>query len=171
MEPIRPPSPIAEPVIEQAPLTVKLSLPKPNILKREREQTPFMSEEEFKRCESIVKELKKSKYLSISWPFQQPVDADAWGATDYYDIIKQPMDMTTYEKKLYNGEYTHEDELAQDIRLMFRNCYAYNPPEHEINLYGHQLEQVFEKTWEKLHQSKSKDKKSSKKQRTAEKGK
>ncbi|KAG2231601.1 hypothetical protein INT48_006687, partial [Thamnidium elegans] len=175
VEPIRPPSPIAEPMVmeQQAPpLTVKLSLPKPDTLKREREQSPsVMSEEEFKRCEAIVKELKKPKYLSISWPFQQPVDADAWGATDYYDIIKQPMDMTTYEKKLYSGEYTHENQLAEDIRLMFRNCYAYNPPEHEINLYGHQLEQVFEKTWEKLHHTKSKDKKSSKKQRTAEKGK
>ncbi|KAI8057468.1 Bromodomain-containing protein [Thamnidium elegans] len=174
VEPIRPPSPIAEPMVmeQQAPpLTVKLSLPKPDTLKREREQSPsVMSEEEFKRCEAIVKELKKPKYLSISWPFQQPVDADAWGATDYYDIIKQPMDMTTYEKKLYSGEYTHENQLAEDIRLMFRNCYAYNPPEHEINLYGHQLEQVFEKTWEKLHHTKSKDKKSSKKQRTAEKG-
>ncbi|KAI9249093.1 Bromodomain-containing protein, partial [Helicostylum pulchrum] len=145
--------------------------PHPNTLKREREQSPpVMSEEEFKRCEAIVKELKKPKYLSISWPFQQPVDADAWGATDYYDIIKQPMDMTTYEKKLYSGEYTHENQLAEDIRLMFRNCYAYNPPEHEINLYGHQLEQVFEKTWEKLHHTKSKGKKVSKKQRTAEKG-
>lgn len=145
---------------EHRPLTVKLQLSKAPL-------DQSLPEDQMKRCEAIVKELKKPKYQAISWPFQQPVDADAWGATDYYEIIKQPMDMSTYERKLNNGEYKDEEELAQDIRLMFRNCYAYNPPDHEINSYGHQLEQVFEKYWEKLHQGK---KKSSKKRRTSQKG-
>ncbi|KAI8986416.1 Bromodomain-containing protein [Pilobolus umbonatus] len=110
-----------------------------------------MPEDQFKRCETLVKELKKQKYRQFSWPFERPVDASAWNATDYYDIIKHPMDMSTYEKKLYDYEYTHEDQLRDDIRLMFKNCYQYNPAEHDVHKLGRKFEKAFEKVWDKLH--------------------
>lgn len=110
----------------------------------------LMADDDFKRCEAIVKELKKPKYKGISWPFRNPVDAAAWGATDYYDIIKNPMDMTTYERKLYNYEYDSENDLVNDIRLMFKNCYIYNPPDHLVHNLGKEFEQVFEKQWATL---------------------
>jgi hypothetical protein len=109
-----------------------------------------MPEDQLKRCEAIVKELKKAKYQGLNWPFLNPVDAAAWGATDYYDIIKHPMDMLTYERKLKEGQYTSEDQLVEDIRLMFKNCYAYNPPDHLVHGLGKEFEQVFEKQWAKL---------------------
>lgn len=118
------------------------------------DKVELMPDDQFKRCEAIVKELKKPKYYSLYWPFELPVDATAWGAHDYYDIIKHPMDMQTYERKLYEFEYAHEDELAEDIRLMFRNCYQYNPPGHDVHNLGKQFEKVFEEHWEKLHQQK-----------------
>ncbi|KAI8368854.1 Bromodomain-containing protein [Choanephora cucurbitarum] len=111
-----------------------------------------MPEDQFKRCEALVRELKKPKYKGYAWPFENPVDAAAWGATDYYEIIKQPMDMSTYEKKLYNHQYSHEEQLAEDIRLMFRNCYTYNPPDHLVTNLGKEFEAVFERQWAKLHQ-------------------
>ncbi|KAG1120028.1 hypothetical protein G6F42_012844 [Rhizopus arrhizus] len=131
--------------------------------------TGVMPEDQFKRCESIVKELKKEKYQGMNWPFLNPVDADAWGASDYYDIIKEPMDMTTYERKLYEYEYSNEEELAEDIRLMFRNCYKYNPPNHLVHTLGQEFEEIFEKQWSKLHGSKKKSSKhhSSKRRRTS----
>jgi hypothetical protein len=126
----------------------------------------YMPEDQFKRCEALVKELKKSKNAAVSWPFANPVDAAAWGASDYYDIIKQPMDMTTYEKKLYESQYSHENELLDDIRLMLRNCYTYNPPDHLVHGLGKQFEQLFEKIWAKIcqrsHQKGDSSKKSSK---------
>lgn len=121
-----------------------------------------MPEDQFKRCEAIVNELKKPKYKGYHWPFLKPVDADAWGASDYYDIIKHPMDMTTYERKLYGSEYSNEEELAEDIRLMFRNCYFYNPPHHLVHGLGKEFEAIFEKQWAKLHNSNGSSKKSSK---------
>lgn len=126
-----------------------------------------MPEDQFKRCEAIVKELKKEKYQGMNWPFLNPVDADAWGASDYYDIIKEPMDMTTYERKLYEYQYSNEDELAEDIRLMFRNCYKYNPPNHLVHTLGQEFEEIFERQWAKLHGIKKKSSKhhSSKKRR------
>ncbi|KAL9545936.1 hypothetical protein MBANPS3_006897 [Mucor bainieri] len=132
---------------------------------------PTMPEDQFKRCEAIVRELKKEKYQGMNWPFLNPVDADAWGASDYYDIIKEPMDMTTYERKLYEHQYANEEELAEDIRLMFRNCYKYNPPNHLVHTLGQEFEEIFERQWAKLHGIKKKSSKhhhsSSKRRRTS----
>lgn len=131
--------------------------------------TGVMPEDQFKRCEAIVRELKKEKYQGMNWPFLNPVDADAWGASDYYDIIKEPMDMTTYERKLYENQYSNEEELAEDIRLMFRNCYKYNPPNHLVHTLGQEFEEIFERQWAKLHGIKKKSSKhhSSKRRRTS----
>ncbi|CEP16414.1 hypothetical protein [Parasitella parasitica] len=128
-----------------------------------------MPEDQFKRCEALVHELKKPKYKGFYWPFLNPVDADAWGASDYYDIIKNPMDMATYERKLYEYEYSNEEELAEDIRLMFRNCYSYNPPNHLVHGLGKEFEAIFEKQWAKLHSNTKKSSKnhSTKRRRTS----
>jgi hypothetical protein len=123
------------------------------------DKADFLTDDQFKRCEAIVRELKKPKYQGLNWPFRNPVDAAAWGATDYYDIIKHPMDMTSYERKLHNFEYNSENELVEDIRLMFKNCYAYNPSDHLVHSLGKEFEQVFEKQWAKL-QARSHNKKS-----------
>lgn len=31
-----------------------------------------------------------------------------------------------------NREYKDAYEFAADVRLMFMNCYKYNPPDHEV---------------------------------------
>ncbi|OAD79918.1 hypothetical protein PHYBLDRAFT_4123, partial [Phycomyces blakesleeanus NRRL 1555(-)] len=100
-----------------------------------------MSETEFKHCETVMKEMKKHKYHDYSWPFVQPVDAEAWGAIDYHDVVKEPMDMSTIEKKLYEHQYHNEDEFRSDFTLMFKNCFAYNPPDHLVHKNGKKFEE------------------------------
>ena len=39
-------------------------------------------------------------------------------------------------------EYAHAKEFAADVRLMFSNCYRYNPPAHEVVYMARKL-QVF----------------------------
>jgi hypothetical protein len=159
------------------PLTVKLPVlptPPPITPVEPVETVELMPDDQLKRCYMVVKELKNPRHKEYSWPFERPVDAAAWGASDYYEIIKRPMDMTTYERKLNEFEYAHEDELANDIRLMFQNCYIYNPPGHQIYELGKKFEKVFEKYWEKIHQEKpvkEKSSSSSKKRRSSQKGK
>lgn len=60
-----------------------------------------------------------------SWPFLMPVNSDE--VADYYDVIKQPMDLGTMESKLENNQYKHVDDLVADAQLVFDNCRAYNP--------------------------------------------
>ncbi|CAO3672922.1 unnamed protein product [Rhizopus stolonifer] len=117
-----------------------------------------LPENEYKNCLSVIKEFKKVKYGEFNWIFAKPVDASAWGALDYYDIVKQPMDMTTIEKKFNNSEYTSEDQFYNDYKLMFGNCYIYNPPHNDVHLLGKKFEEAFEKHWNKLHDKQKENK-------------
>lgn len=36
------------------------------------------------------------------------------------------------QQKLEDRAYKKPDEVAADIRLIFTNCYKYNPPDHEV---------------------------------------
>lgn len=39
-----------------------------------------------------------------------------------------------------NREYTDALQFAADIRLMFSNCYKYNPPTHEVVAMARKLQ-------------------------------
>ena len=60
------------------------------------------------------------------------MDASALNLHDYHEIIKKPMDLSTIKKKMDGREYKDANEFATDVRLMFTNCYKYNPPEHDV---------------------------------------
>lgn len=36
------------------------------------------------------------------------------------------------QKKLEGREYSDPSEFSSDMRLIFTNCYKYNPPEHDV---------------------------------------
>ena len=45
---------------------------------------------------------------------------------DYFDIIKNPMDLTTIKKKLDKGQYSTPWDYVNDVWLMFNNAWIYN---------------------------------------------
>lgn len=47
-------------------------------------------------------------------------------APDYYEVIKNPMDLGTMTKKLQKGEYKSRQTFTSDLSLIFSNCRAYN---------------------------------------------
>lgn len=59
-----------------------------------------------------------------AWPFQHPVNKD--DVADYYDVIKEPMDLSTMEQKLESDQYTTPEEFIKDAKLIFDNCRKYN---------------------------------------------
>ncbi|KAM6472082.1 bromodomain-containing protein 2 isoform 1-T1 [Liasis olivaceus] len=106
--------------------------------------------EQLKYCNGILKELVSKKHAAYAWPFYKPVDASALGLHDYHEIIKHPMDLSSIKRKMENREYHDAQEFASDVRLMFSNCYKYNPPDHDVVAMARKLQDVFEFSYAKM---------------------
>uniref|UniRef100_A0A3B4B3P0 Bromo domain-containing protein n=1 Tax=Periophthalmus magnuspinnatus TaxID=409849 RepID=A0A3B4B3P0_9GOBI len=107
-------------------------------------------QEQLRSCARLLKEMLSKKHVAYAWPFYKPVDVKALGLHDYYDIIKHPMDLSTIKKKLDNRQYKDAQEFAADVRLMFSNCYKYNPPDHDVVGMARKLQDVFEMRFAKM---------------------
>lgn len=59
-----------------------------------------------------------------AWPFAVPVNKEE--VPDYYEVIKEPMDLSTMELKLENDKYESFDQFLYDARLIYKNCRSYN---------------------------------------------
>ncbi|CAJ2633039.1 unnamed protein product [Trifolium pratense] len=63
-----------------------------------------------------------------AWPFKEPVDAR--DVPDYYEIIKDPMDLKTMSKRVESEQYYVTFEMfVEDVKRMFSNARTYNSPE------------------------------------------
>lgn len=102
---------------------------------------------EMKFCQQVLKELTAKKHASFNYPFLEPVDPIALNCPSYFDYVKEPMDLGTIGKKLGNWEYADYDDFERDVRLVFKNCYAFNPDGTLVNMMGHRLEDVFNSKW------------------------
>lgn len=100
--------------------------------------------EQLKYCNNALKEMLSKKHETCAWPFYKPVAVDDLGLHDYLDIIKQPMDLTTIRQKMDAREYNTPHAFATDVRLIFSNCYKYNPPDHDVVKMARKLQDVFE---------------------------
>lgn len=45
---------------------------------------------------------------------------------DYYEVISEPIDFLEIENKIRSEQYTSENDLVRDFKLMFANCRHYN---------------------------------------------
>ncbi|XP_076016084.1 bromodomain-containing protein 3-like isoform X3 [Genypterus blacodes] len=106
--------------------------------------------EPLRYCDVIVKDMMSKKHAPYAWPFYRPVDAQALQLHDYHDIIKYPMDLGTVKRKMDGREYLDARSFAADVRLIFSNCYKYNPPHHEVVAHARRLQGVFEKKFSKV---------------------
>ncbi|KAH8962626.1 hypothetical protein BDL97_05G111200 [Sphagnum fallax] len=63
-----------------------------------------------------------------AWPFKEPVDARE--VPDYYDIIKDPIDLRTISRRLDSEQYFITlDMFVADMKRMFSNARTYNSPD------------------------------------------
>ena len=65
-------------------------------------------------------------------PFLRPVDPVALNIPDYFDIIKQPMDLGTIQKNIENHILTSKEEFAAAVQLVFSNAVLYNKPQDDV---------------------------------------
>lgn len=59
--------------------------------------------------------------------FAKPVSTTI--APDYYTVIKNPMDLSTLEKRIERFEYPDFASFSRDLLLIPDNCMVYNPPQ------------------------------------------
>lgn len=102
---------------------------------------------ELKFCEHVIVEMRRPRYAHIAAPFLLPVDPVALAIPDYFKVIKKPMDLQTAEKKLKSGEYENAKEFEQDVRLIFQNCFKFNPSDNPVSMMGREYESVFTDLW------------------------
>lgn len=102
---------------------------------------------ELRYCNQVIKELTSKKHYNINFPFLQPVDPVALGIPKYTEVVKEPMDLGTIQTKLANNQYENGDEFERDVRLVFTNCYLFNPAGNDVHSMGQRLEQVFDRKW------------------------
>lgn len=79
-------------------------------------------EELYEALEKVLSELKA--HTEYSTPFLTRVNKRE--APDYYNIIKQPMDLGTMTKKLKQHTYKSKNEFVVDLNLIWDNCLRYN---------------------------------------------
>lgn len=76
--------------------------------------------------------------------FARPVDPISLNIPDYFEIVKNPMDLGTIRKRLENGVYRDWEDVAQDARLTFDNAMLYNPKSSEVHAVAKQFKRDFE---------------------------
>ncbi|KAI8804965.1 hypothetical protein BJ742DRAFT_822169 [Cladochytrium replicatum] len=72
--------------------------------------------------EKVLYDLKA--YTEHSTPFLQRVNKRE--APNYFDIIKNPMDLGTMTKRLKSSHYKTKQEFMSDLDLIWSNCLTYN---------------------------------------------
>ncbi|KAJ8342836.1 hypothetical protein SKAU_G00327640 [Synaphobranchus kaupii] len=83
-----------------------------------------------------------------SWPFREPVSVDE--AEDYLDIISNPMDFQTMQRKFTEGQYRHSSDFLEDMKLVFSNAEEYNQPGSAVLGYMTKTEQNFQELLQRL---------------------
>lgn len=92
--------------------------------------------EAFKKCEKVLGLLKKHpQSRSFLFPVAIP---------GYSNVIKEPMDLSTVEKKLQAGIYTSSHMFAGDIRKIWNNAWTYNQPGSAIYIATTNISDYFE---------------------------
>lgn len=94
--------------------------------------------------------LSTLKAVTLSTAFRLPVDPISLNVPDYPIFIKEPMDLSTMEKKLNNQQYTTVKEYVREFKLIISDCYTYNGWEHAVSQLAARMDAQFDNLMERL---------------------
>ncbi|CAO1383722.1 unnamed protein product [Diamesa hyperborea] len=97
-----------------------------------------LTHDEFEELHSFLKDILTNKN---AWPFIDPVDANE--VPDYYNVIKEPMDLKQIEQKVLNQEYNCFADFIKDMTKIFDNCRYYNAKDSTFCKCAESLETYF----------------------------
>jgi histone acetyltransferase len=102
-------------------------------------QNDISKENFYTQCIKLLDKIRKNKN---SWPFLKPVDVSE--AADYYEVIKDPMDLQTLQSNLDSGTYKNKEIFVSDLKKIFTNAKVYNKPNTIYHKYARDLENSIE---------------------------
>lgn len=91
--------------------------------------------------ELLYKLLRSLQSHKMGWPFLEPVDPTE--VPDYYNIIKDPMDLSQVEANMDAHQYRRLTDFIKDVTKVFNNCRLYNPPDTPFFQCAEVLETFF----------------------------
>jgi len=86
-----------------------------------------------------------------SWPFRDPVGNDV--APDYYEIIKEPVDLKTMRERVNEGHYDSIMKFVGDVERIFNNCRIYNKKDTVYYKMADKLEETIKPFLDQLRES------------------
>uniref|UniRef100_A0A8C7V8C3 histone acetyltransferase n=1 Tax=Oncorhynchus mykiss TaxID=8022 RepID=A0A8C7V8C3_ONCMY len=134
------------------PMGQGMNLEKPSLQTGQAQSVPTQNPEELRQAlMPTLEALYRQDPESL--PFRQPVDPQLLGIpravsilnlSDYFDIVKNPIDLSTIKRKLDTGQYQEPWQYVDDIWLMFNNAWLYNRKTSRVYKYCSKLAEVFE---------------------------
>ncbi|PRQ19752.1 putative chromatin remodeler Bromodomain family [Rosa chinensis] len=92
--------------------------------------------------------IKKVMKMDAAEPFNVPVNPEALGIPDYFDVIDTPMDLGTICSNLELGiKYRNSEDVYKDVQYIWDNCYKYNNKGDYILDLMRRVKKNFAKYW------------------------
>ncbi|KAI6031377.1 hypothetical protein BKA83DRAFT_4199448 [Pisolithus microcarpus] len=113
-------------------------------------QSGGMSLNDLRACRNALKKLRLHKNAVL---FLQPVDPVRDHAPNYYEVIKNPMDLSTMGAQLEEGMYKDRFAFEADFRLMVANAKQYSPHGTYAHTEAINFEIFFEKLWNRINKT------------------
>jgi bromodomain-containing factor 1 len=95
------------------------------------------------KCAQILKIIRE-KDIELGAFFSEPVDPVALGIPTYFQIVREPMDLRTINRRLEANEIDTPEEFARLTRLVFENAMTFNiDPAHSVHQAARDLLVLF----------------------------
>ncbi|KAF1999172.1 Bromodomain-containing protein, partial [Amniculicola lignicola CBS 123094] len=98
----------------------------------------------------LLERVRNTKKIKVSTAFREPVNAEALGIPQYFDIIAIPMDLSTMEAKLKEGKYGGVRDFMEDLDRIIDNSYTFNGKDHPVTQAGYNMRAYFLKGMNKM---------------------
>ena len=91
------------------------------------------------KCNQVLRVVLEKDIANGAF-FREPVDPMALGIPTYHQVISEPMDLGTIQRKMDKGEISSPEEFGRLVRLVFENAMTFNiDPGHAVHQAGRNL--------------------------------
>ncbi|GLT77315.1 hypothetical protein SLA2020_489130 [Shorea laevis] len=112
---------------------------------KKRHQVSQSNKKELKASLAVIKKVME---MDEAQPFNVPVDPDALGIPDYFNLIDMPMDFGTICSNLQNNvKYMNSADVFEDVKLIWENCRKCNKKGEYIVYLVKRVKKKFMKYW------------------------